>query len=74
MTSSPFETVTPDPIVHLDRVAATDLGRSCKSRMLDELDIRPGRTVLDLATPGPTPDQNRSRPRARRAQTANSRG
>ncbi|MBT2389272.1 methyltransferase domain-containing protein [Streptomyces sp. ISL-1] len=55
MTSSAFETVTPDPITYLDRVAATDLGRSYKSRMLDELEIGPGQTVLDLGC-GPGTD------------------
>lgn len=55
MTSTGFETATPDPIAYLDRVAATDLGRSYKGRMLDELDIRPGHTVLDLGC-GPGTD------------------
>jgi ubiquinone/menaquinone biosynthesis C-methylase UbiE len=48
MASSAFETIAPDPIAYLDRLAATDLGRFCKGRMLDELDIRSGQTVLDL--------------------------
>ncbi|MEU3656777.1 methyltransferase domain-containing protein [Streptomyces sp. NPDC032161] len=55
MTSTAFETATPDPIVYLDRVAATDLGRSYKGGMLAELDIRPGQTVLDLGC-GPGTD------------------
>jgi len=55
MTSKAFETATPDPIAYLDRVAATDLGRSYKGRMLDELDIRTGQTVLDLGC-GPGTD------------------
>ncbi|MFI6697488.1 methyltransferase domain-containing protein [Streptomyces sp. NPDC050509] len=55
MTSTAFETDTPDPIAYLDRVAATDLGRSYKGRMLDELDIRPGQTALDLGC-GPGTD------------------
>ncbi|WP_431677018.1 methyltransferase domain-containing protein [Kitasatospora sp. KL5] len=55
MTSTAFETDTPDPIAYLDRVAATDLGRSYKQRMLEELDVRPGGTVLDLGC-GPGTD------------------
>ncbi|MFD4908103.1 methyltransferase domain-containing protein [Kitasatospora purpeofusca] len=55
MPSTVFETATPDPIAYLDRVAATDLGRSYKRRMLDELDIHPGQTVLDLGC-GPGTD------------------
>ncbi|MCU7826157.1 methyltransferase domain-containing protein [Kitasatospora sp. DSM 101779] len=55
MTSTVFETDTPDPIAYLDRVAATELGRSYKKRMLDELDVRPGSTVLDLGC-GPGTD------------------
>ncbi|MFF1905116.1 methyltransferase domain-containing protein [Kitasatospora sp. NPDC058218] len=55
VTSAAFETATPDPIVYLDRVAATDLGRSYKGRMLDELDLRPGQTALDLGC-GPGTD------------------
>ncbi|MFJ2796442.1 hypothetical protein ACIPDW_38045 [Streptomyces sp. NPDC087290] len=49
MTSSVFETITPDAFAYLDRVASTDPGRSYKLRMLDELAIRAGETVLDLA-------------------------
>ncbi|MGY5124210.1 methyltransferase domain-containing protein [Streptomyces nigrescens] len=55
MTSTVFETVTPDSLVYLDRLAATDLGRSYKGRMLDELDVRPGQTVVDLGC-GPGTD------------------
>ncbi|MFD0339949.1 methyltransferase domain-containing protein [Streptomyces sp. NPDC127117] len=55
MTSSVFETATPDAFVYLDRVAATELGRSYKKRMLDELAIRPGETVVDLGC-GPGTD------------------
>jgi ubiquinone/menaquinone biosynthesis C-methylase UbiE len=57
MTSTVFETVTPDSLVYLDRLAATDLGRSYKGRMLDELDVRPGQTVVDLGC-GPGTDLN----------------
>ncbi|WP_457034409.1 methyltransferase domain-containing protein [Kitasatospora sp. P5_F3] len=55
MTSIAFETDTPDPIAYLDQVAATDLGQSYKKRMLDELAVRPGQTVLDLGC-GPGTD------------------
>ncbi|MEE1748531.1 MULTISPECIES: methyltransferase domain-containing protein [unclassified Streptomyces] len=55
MTSSLFETITPDAFTYLDRVASTDLGRSYKLRMLDELAIRAGETVLDLGC-GPGTD------------------
>ncbi|MGW2085059.1 methyltransferase domain-containing protein [Streptomyces sp. NPDC001880] len=55
MTSSVFETATPDAFAYLDRVAATDPGRSYKGQMLDELGIRPGETALDLGC-GPGAD------------------
>jgi ubiquinone/menaquinone biosynthesis C-methylase UbiE len=55
MTSSLFETVTPDRVAYLDRVAATDVGRSYKSRMFGELGIRPGQAVVDLGC-GPGTD------------------
>ncbi|MGC0422062.1 methyltransferase domain-containing protein [Embleya sp. AB8] len=55
MTSPVFETTTPDSLVYLDRLAVTDLGRSYKGRMLDELDVRPGQTVVDLGC-GPGTD------------------
>ncbi len=48
MTSPTFETAKPDQTSYLDRLAASDLGRSYKRRMLDELDVRAGHTVLDL--------------------------
>ncbi|MYT28558.1 MULTISPECIES: methyltransferase domain-containing protein [unclassified Streptomyces] len=55
MTSSPFETTRPDQIAYLDRLAASDVGRSYKQRMLDALDVRAGQTVLDLGC-GPGTD------------------
>ncbi|MFF4756201.1 methyltransferase domain-containing protein [Streptomyces sp. NPDC002514] len=48
MKSSVFETATPDPAGYLNRVAGSEVGRSYKRRMLDELASRPGQTVLDL--------------------------
>src|SRR4051812_3593387 len=54
MTSA-FETTAPDSVVYLDRLAATDLGRDYKGRMLALLDARPGQTVLDLGC-GPGTD------------------
>ncbi|MGG2464327.1 methyltransferase domain-containing protein [Streptomyces sp. RGM 3693] len=50
-----FETAKPDQISYLDRLAASDLGRSYKQRMLDELEICAGQTVLDLGC-GPGTD------------------
>ncbi|WP_043262765.1 methyltransferase domain-containing protein [Streptomyces sp. CT34] len=58
MTSTLFESVAPDAHVYLDRLAATDLGRSYKGRMLNALEIRPGQTVLDLGC-GPGTDLGR---------------
>ncbi|MGW2745112.1 methyltransferase domain-containing protein [Streptomyces sp. NPDC001450] len=55
MTSSEFETAEPDPVTYLDRLAMSDLGRSYKRRMLDELDVRAGHRVLDLGC-GPGTD------------------
>ncbi|MCO5968203.1 methyltransferase domain-containing protein [Actinoallomurus soli] len=55
MTSSAFETTRPDPIAYLDRLAGTDLGRSYKRLMLEELGVRAGQTVLDLGC-GPGTD------------------
>lgn len=55
MTSPAFETTRPDRIAYLDRLAASDLGRSYKRRMLDELAVRAGDTVLDLGC-GPGTD------------------
>lgn len=55
MTSSAFETVKPDSATYLDRLATTDLGRSYKRRMLEELGLEAGHTVLDLGC-GPGTD------------------
>ncbi|MFB7595890.1 methyltransferase domain-containing protein [Streptomyces sp. NPDC056160] len=55
MTPKVFETVTPRPSAYLDRLAASDLGRFYKGRMLDALDVRPGQTVVDLGC-GPGTD------------------
>ncbi|WP_055586291.1 methyltransferase domain-containing protein [Streptacidiphilus griseoplanus] len=55
MTPTRFESVTPDPIAYLDRLAASDLGRAYKERMLAELGVRPGHTVVDLGC-GPGTD------------------
>ncbi|MFF6955252.1 methyltransferase domain-containing protein [Streptomyces sp. NPDC008317] len=54
-TSAVFETVAPGSVVYLDRLAATDLGRFYKGRMLDALDVRTGQTVLDIGC-GPGTD------------------
>ncbi|MFF7192459.1 methyltransferase domain-containing protein [Streptomyces sp. NPDC008079] len=54
-TSGVFETVAPGSVVYLDRLAATDLGRFYKGRMLDALDVRTGQTVLDIGC-GPGTD------------------
>ncbi|MFJ5676600.1 methyltransferase domain-containing protein [Streptomyces sp. NPDC093097] len=58
MTSSAFTTDRPDPIDYLDRLAVSDIGRAYKRRMLDELDVRAGQTVLDLGC-GPGTDLGR---------------
>ncbi|WP_369392917.1 methyltransferase domain-containing protein [Streptomyces sp. CG1] len=55
MTSSAFETTRPDSVTYLDRLAASDLGRSYKQRMLDELEVCAGHVVLDLGC-GPGTD------------------
>ncbi|MFR0357545.1 methyltransferase domain-containing protein [Streptomyces sediminimaris] len=55
MSSFTFETAEPDPVTYLDRLATSDLGRSYKQRMLDELDLRTGHRVLDLGC-GPGTD------------------
>ncbi|WP_330173541.1 methyltransferase domain-containing protein [Streptomyces sp. NBC_01498] len=50
-----FESAVPDEIGYLDRVAASEAGRSYKTVMLDALATRPGHTVLDLGC-GPGTD------------------
>ncbi|MER6982258.1 methyltransferase domain-containing protein [Streptomyces carpinensis] len=55
MTSTAFETSKPDAVAYLDRLATSDLGRSYKRRMLDELDLHAGHTALDLGC-GPGTD------------------
>ncbi|WP_225849241.1 methyltransferase domain-containing protein [Streptomyces sp. HPF1205] len=55
MTSPAFETTGPGRITYLDRLAASDLGRSYKRRMLGELGVRAGQIVLDLGC-GPGTD------------------
>ncbi|ANW19066.1 methyltransferase domain-containing protein [Streptomyces clavuligerus] len=50
-----FESVPPDEIHYLDRVAAGRAGRSYKKVMLDALAARPGHTALDLGC-GPGTD------------------
>ncbi|MFB9830979.1 methyltransferase domain-containing protein [Actinoallomurus acaciae] len=55
MTSSTFETTTPDHVSYLDRLAGTDAGRSYKRRMFEELDVRAGQKVLDVGC-GPGTD------------------
>lgn len=50
-----FETTTPERTGYLDRVAATEAGRSYKRIALDALDIRPGQTIVDLGC-GPGTD------------------
>ncbi|NUS16234.1 MAG: methyltransferase domain-containing protein [Streptomyces sp.] len=55
MTSTVFETTAPGSTAYLDRLAASDLGRAYKKRILDELDVRPGQTAVDLGC-GPGTD------------------
>jgi ubiquinone/menaquinone biosynthesis C-methylase UbiE len=55
MTARVFETVRPDPIDYLDRLAASDLGRSYKQQMLGMLNVGPGQVALDLGC-GPGTD------------------
>ncbi|RKE16956.1 methyltransferase domain-containing protein [Streptomyces sp. TLI_171] len=55
MTSPVFETVPPDPIAYLDRLAVSELGREYKATMLAALAVEPGHTVVDLGC-GPGTD------------------
>ncbi|MFE9426767.1 methyltransferase domain-containing protein [Kitasatospora sp. NPDC006697] len=55
VTGRMFETAVPDRAGYLDRLAASDPGRSYKELALAELDIRPGSLVLDLGC-GPGAD------------------
>jgi ubiquinone/menaquinone biosynthesis C-methylase UbiE len=55
MTSHAFETAGPDQVTYLDRLATSDVGRSYKQRMLGQLDLRGGQTVLDIGC-GPGTD------------------
>ncbi|MFE2351653.1 methyltransferase domain-containing protein [Kitasatospora cineracea] len=48
MTSRVFESVPPDPIAYLDRLAVSELGREYKSVMLAALAVEPGQTLVDL--------------------------
>ncbi|MEU5975511.1 methyltransferase domain-containing protein [Streptomyces sp. NPDC047315] len=50
-----FESIVPDDVHYLDRVAASDTGRSYKRVVLHALGARPGHTVLDLGC-GPGTD------------------
>ncbi|MEU9603901.1 methyltransferase domain-containing protein [Streptomyces sp. NPDC048057] len=50
-----FESIPPDDVHYLDRVAASDTGRSYKRVVLHALGARPGHTVLDLGC-GPGTD------------------
>jgi ubiquinone/menaquinone biosynthesis C-methylase UbiE len=50
-----FETVVPGRVGYLDRVAATESGRTYKRVMLEALDAKAGETILDLGC-GPGTD------------------
>jgi ubiquinone/menaquinone biosynthesis C-methylase UbiE len=43
-----FEAVAPSKTIYLDRLAATDVGRSYKHTALDALAVQPGHLVVDL--------------------------
>ncbi|GAA1956216.1 methyltransferase domain-containing protein [Kitasatospora viridis] len=55
VTGRMFETAVPDRAGYLDRLAATDPGRTYKELALAALDVRPGQLVLDLGC-GPGTD------------------